>query len=160
MKKECIEHLVEGPRKVLVCITIQQNSRRLIQKGAEIASNIGGEFHILHVEKGESIFLQDNAAQLVQELFEYASELGGEVHVICDDDVPKRIEQFIKENQITTLVLGKPMESKLTQKIEKNVVPYLNRIMQEIEVIVLEREEKNQEEIMIKKRRHRIQTSI
>ncbi len=46
----------QDSEKVLVCITIQKNSKRLIRKGAEIANNIGGELHILHVEKRNEYF--------------------------------------------------------------------------------------------------------
>ena len=49
-------------QKILACITIQQNSRRLIKKGAELAEQLGGELHILHVEQGNSIL-----AKMIQE---------------------------------------------------------------------------------------------
>ena len=54
------------PQKILVCITIQQNSKRLIKKGAELASQVEGELHILHVEHGSSILSQSDAGELLQ----------------------------------------------------------------------------------------------
>ncbi|WP_058485569.1 universal stress protein [Defluviitalea phaphyphila] len=127
-------------QKILVCITIQQNSRRLIKKGAELANRVGGELHILHVEHGNSILSKNDSAQLFEELFDYASELGGEVHVVCDDKVPERIVKFIKDMNITQLVLGETMRSKIHRLITKDIKNYITSTTPEVEVMVLERE--------------------
>ena len=42
--------------KILVCITIQENSKRLMKKGYDLAKSSGGELHILHIRHGETIF--------------------------------------------------------------------------------------------------------
>jgi len=128
------------PQKILVCITIQQNSKRLIKKGAELASQVEGELHILHVEHGSSILSQSDAGELLQELFDYASELGGEVHVVCDDHVPERIVEFIKENEINQLVLGETMRNKIHRLITKDIENYITSTTPEVEIMVLERE--------------------
>ena len=125
--------------KVLVCITIQKNSKRLIRKGAEIANEINGELHILHVEKGMSIFKNEESIELLEELFEYGKLLGGEVHFLSGKDVPSKIVEFLKSMQITRLVLGQTMRSKLrrllTKDIENNVLSQTN----EVELLILER---------------------
>jgi len=128
--------------KVLACITIQQNSRRLIKKGAQLASQIGGELHVLHVEHGNNILSQNNTAELLQELFDYASDIGGEVHVVCDDNVPERIVEFIKEMDITQLVLGETMRNKIHRLIAKDIENYITSTTPEVEIMVLEREKK------------------
>ncbi|NLL70771.1 MAG: universal stress protein [Epulopiscium sp.] len=151
MRKDVMLDPMDNTQKILVCITIQENSRRLIRKGAQIATERGGQLHILHVEKGESIFLQEDAPQLVQDLFEYASELGGEVHVVCDEHVPERIAQFIREEEISTLVLGEPIKGKLKRLMQKDIENYVSKNAKEVEVIVLERkEETRQDHSMIK----------
>jgi two-component system sensor histidine kinase KdpD len=129
-----------GEEKVLVCITVQHNSRRLIRKGAELATKIGGKMHILHVEQGSNIFPQNDVSKLLQDLFRYASELGGEVHIVCDDHVPERIVTFIKENNITQLVLGETMRSKLHRLIKHDIESYVTTTTPEVEVMVLHRE--------------------
>ena len=62
---------VYAMNKVLVCITIQQNSKRLIQKGFELAQSVDGELHVLHIRKGETIFDTPNSTSLFEELFVY-----------------------------------------------------------------------------------------
>ena len=46
----------KGTDKVVACITAQYNSERLIDTAAEVADKFNAELHILHVNKGTSIF--------------------------------------------------------------------------------------------------------
>ena len=93
--------------KILVCFTLQANSKRLMQKGSELTHKLGGELHILHIRQGDSIFDTPDSSKLFEELFVYGSELGGQVHFLCSNNVTTTIHDFIRENGITHLVIGK-----------------------------------------------------
>lgn len=124
--------------KVLVCITIQQNSKRLIEKGYEIAQKINGELHVIHIRKGETIFESPESSQLFEELFAYGSELGGQVHFLCSTDIPLTINDFIVHNAITHLVIGKPPVNMNAQ--EPNVFEKLIQLPKTVELCVLDRD--------------------
>jgi K+-sensing histidine kinase KdpD len=124
--------------KVLVCITPQANGKRLIDKGYEIALQTKGELHILHVEKGDQIFVSEESSQLLQWLFDYGSERGGMVHGICGEDVISTIRQFIKTESITHAVFGEsPAASNLNG--EKGIESF-RVIMPYIQLHILERD--------------------
>jgi len=93
-------------KKILVCITIQENSRRLISEGFNLADAGEAPLHILHIRKGETIFDHPDSSDLLEDLFEYGSELGGEIHFLCSQDVTQTILDFIIEHEITHLVIG------------------------------------------------------
>lgn len=97
-----------GTERVIVCITAQSNSERLIDAAAKIADEENAEFHILNVNKGTSIFNNAETPQLLEKLFEYGSRKGGMVHMKCSENVPESIGSFIKEYKITSIVLGEP----------------------------------------------------
>ncbi|MFP4697365.1 MAG: hypothetical protein ACLFMO_01520 [Eubacteriales bacterium] len=126
--------------KVLVCITIQQNSMRLIKEGSELASKENAELHILHIEKGMSIFDQEEAVILLEKLFEMGKELGGEVHFISDQDIPTRIVKTIKDLKITHLLLGETMENKVRQLLKKDVRNKIINSLDDVKIIILDRE--------------------
>lgn len=92
--------------KVLVGITIQENSRRLITEGFNLSKAIDAPLHILHIRKGETIFDKPESSELLEDLFAYGGELGGEVHFLCSNNISETITSFIKENHITHLVIG------------------------------------------------------
>ncbi|OON98100.1 MAG: hypothetical protein ATN36_01525 [Epulopiscium sp. Nele67-Bin005] len=121
-------------KKVLVCITIQQNSKRLMDKGKEVATEFGAELHVLHIRMGATIFDTPTSHQLFEELFAYGSEIGGEVHFLCSSNVTKTISDFIKENKISHLVVGSTSQNAST------VLEELQRKIKSLdEIIVVER---------------------
>jgi len=85
---------LEETKKVLVCITAQSNSKRLMDYGHDIAEKYEGELHILHVLKGDSVFNNPDTPALLQELFDYGSKEGGMIHAFCDENVSKSIGNY------------------------------------------------------------------
>jgi K+-sensing histidine kinase KdpD len=123
-------------KKVLVCITPQVNSKRLIDKGKEIAG--GEELFILHVSKGANITDSAESVALLELLFIYAGKLGGIVQGMASDNVYKAIKKFIVKETITNVVVGAASpdfpseENDLAEKLKLDF-PY-------IETYTLERE--------------------
>ena len=60
--------------KILVGITIQENSRRLIDEGHRLSNELNAPLHILHIRKGETIFDHPDSSKLLDELFTYGGE--------------------------------------------------------------------------------------
>jgi len=125
-------------KKVLVCITPQSNSKRLIKRGAEVAAIDFGELHIVHVERGKNIFATGGTAELLQELFDYAAEFGGIVHGLCGENITATIVKFSREEMITHLVLG---ENNANYKASSgNITALITEKLPYINIQVLERE--------------------
>ncbi|PHV69884.1 hypothetical protein CS063_13685 [Sporanaerobium hydrogeniformans] len=125
---------------VLVCITIQENSRRLISEGARVAQSVDAPLHILHIRKGETIFDNPESSNLLQDLFGYGSELGGEVHFLCSHHIIDTIINFIKENHITQLVLGE-VPHLHTETTSLGVYEKVLESLPHVHITVLAREE-------------------
>lgn len=149
MVKEIDASSTEFGEKVLVCITAQSNSRRLINKGAEVADKYNGELHILHVLKGDNVFNNEQTLHLLQQLFIYGSEKGAMVHAYCDENVSDNIAVFVKNERITKLILGEsPMHpvKKNKKQIENHFHKIISGIPKNVEIIIVTREEKDMEQ--------------
>lgn len=131
--------------KILVGITVQNNSRRLIKKGAEVAKEKNGQLHILNVQKGNNIFMNSYTPELLQELYQYGSELGGETHAICGENVCEAIIDFVKKSNVTVMVLGERPKSIKVDK-DNDIIEKIKLEIPDIEVIILEREKQNLKE--------------
>ncbi|MBQ4347647.1 MAG: hypothetical protein IJC39_04300 [Firmicutes bacterium] len=135
--------------KVLVCITAQSNSKRLIEYGKSKAE--GGELHILYVIKGGNVFENEDTPRLLDELFSYAGSLGGTVHSLCGEDIPNVISGFVRAEGITTLVMGEPPQK--LQKgaaCSKNVMDALHEKLNKygtIKIIIVERTKQQNESL-------------
>lgn len=128
----------EFRQKVLVCITPQSNSHRLINFGNEKAIELKGELHILHVEKGDNLLINKNFASILDKLFAYGSELGGMVHAICEQDVISAIYNFIKQEKITCVVLGERIDNE--NAYQKNILEELELMLPYVRIEMLTRE--------------------
>jgi K+-sensing histidine kinase KdpD len=131
--------------KVLVCIIIQENSKRLIDKAVNISQQLNGELHIVHIEKGMSIFSNPTSVIMLENLFNYGKIQGGEVHFISDDDIPKCMVRIIEEMAITRVVIGETMRSKIHQLLQKDINSYIRNANQAYEILVLNRKKNNEE---------------
>ncbi len=120
--------------RVLVCITPQANSTRLIDAGQDLAVQHSCELHILHIEKGNNIFFTEDSARLLEELFSYASRLDGNVHAVCGENVLAEIKKFIKAKDITHLVLGTPPEGAIASE---NVIEHIHADLPFIELTLV-----------------------
>ncbi len=96
----------EKNEKVLVLATAQKNALRLIDYGFSMALANDGELHILHVQKGNSVFDGMGTLKRLQELIDYGSRLGACIHVQCDNDVAGCVGKFIEKEEITRVILG------------------------------------------------------
>lgn len=126
--------------KVLVCITIQENSRRLISAGFNIAQSLNAPLHILHIRKGETVFDNADSSRLLEDLFAYGGELGGEVHFLCSDNISKTISNFIIDQHITEVVIGEAPEGTPTHD-QQNIYADLTKKLGNITLNVIPREE-------------------
>ncbi len=129
--------------KVLVCITSQLNSERLIDKAAQLAEEMGAEFHILHVQRGDSIFNNSDTPDMMSRLCQYGSAKGGSIHFYCDEDVALCIARFIAQRHITKVVMGQPPVKDVNNinELRKAADKVLHDIKTPVEVIVVPRDE-------------------
>ena len=123
--------------KVLVGITIQENSRRLIDEGVRLSKELHAPLHILHIRRGETIFDEPESSTLLADLFNYAGDLGGEVHFVCGEHITEVFSDFVEKNHITHLVIGETpaylassapsMYETLTYKLDNIEIDVLER---------------------------------
>lgn len=108
--------------KILVLVTAQKSSLRLIEYGFAMAHSCGGELHILHVQKGDSVFESNDTLKLLQNLVDYGCRRGGIIHLACEGDVAAYIGRFAEEEEITQVILGQPShpEGKKGKKKREN----------------------------------------
>ena len=125
--------------KILVLVTAQKSSLRLIEYGFAIARCCGGELHILHVQRGGSVFESNDTLKLLQNLVDYGCRRGGVIHLACEEDVAAYISRFAQEEEITQVILGQPPareENKGKKKRENELEKILAALPEGVEVLL------------------------
>lgn len=92
---------------VLVCVTGQQSSQRLIHRGAEIAARHGAPLLVLSVSgSGVNLLSNPSVSQALNDLYRLSVEVGAEMTMLHHTDAHRAICDFAKERGVTHLVLG------------------------------------------------------
>ncbi|MDD3394671.1 MAG: hypothetical protein EOM28_00520 [Clostridia bacterium] len=132
--------ITEKKEKILVLATAQRNALRLIDYGFSIALANDGELHILHIQKGNSVFDGRHTLKRLQELIDYGSRLGACIHVQCDMDVARCIGSFVEKEEITRVVMGESGQEE-NEKALSECDRILEVIPEEVRLHVVAREE-------------------
>ncbi len=130
----------EKKEKVLVLVTAQRNALRLIDYGFSMALANDGELHILHVQKGNSVFDGTDTLKRLQELIDYGSRLGACIHVQCDNDVAGYVGSFVEKEEMTRVILGEGPTAK-REKDHSEWERIIDAIPEEVRLHVVAREE-------------------
>jgi K+-sensing histidine kinase KdpD len=130
-------------RKVLVCVTPQRNSFRLINKGSSFAKEFDAKLFVIYVQNKLDLAPDKGTAELINELFTITSEENGSMHIEVSDDIPTAIVNFINENGITHVMLGETMATKIERLLKKDIISRITSKTESVEFLILERSEKN-----------------
>lgn len=92
---------------VLVCVTGQQSSQRLIYRGAEAARRRNAALLVLSVSgSGVNLLSNPDVSHALNDLYRLSGEVGAEMTMLHHTDAHRAICDFAKERGVTHLVLG------------------------------------------------------
>lgn len=125
---------MDNKKKVLVCVTQQKTCERLIKKGEQICSELGGELFIIHVAMNGLNFLGNSKeGEALEYLFGITKLIGAELTVLRSENIIKTIVLFTKENKITNLILGEPPDNKK----DNIIIDELKRKLSCVEIYIM-----------------------
>ncbi|MCX7708269.1 MAG: universal stress protein UspA [Clostridia bacterium] len=129
---------MNSSQNILVCVTQQKTCERLIKKASAKKEKVDGSLFVIHVAKNDWNFL-DNAkeGEALEYLFGISKSVGANLTVLRSDHIVSAIADFVKENNITCIVMG---ESKTDHK-ENHFFNELKRTLSDIEIYIIPQEE-------------------
>ena len=125
--------------KVLVCVTPQRNSFRLIKKGASFAKEFDAELFVLYVQNDLDLTRDKKTVELIDELFDMTSKHDGAMYIEVSDDISASIVGFINKNKITHVMLGETMATKVEKLLKKDIVSKVTSSAEGVQFLILER---------------------
>ncbi|AZT89693.1 sensor histidine kinase KdpD [Caldicellulosiruptor changbaiensis] len=131
-------HRIEGPwqvsDRVMVCVSSSPFSARLIRMAKRLAEGIGTDWIAVYVETPERLLSgADEKSQLNKNL-ELARELGAEVITVSGEDIAEEVVKLAKRKNVTHLIIGKPLRSRLYELFHGSVV---NKVIKKSEGIII-----------------------
>ena len=109
---------------VLVCVTGQQSSRRLIHRGAEIARECGASLLVLAVSgSGYNLLENPSVSQALNDLYALSGEVGAEMTMLSDQDPHRAICQFARARGVRRVFVGErlPGDSRFVTQLMRSL---------------------------------------
>lgn len=92
---------------VLVCVTGQKTCGRLIQKGGQLAKELGLPLDVIHVaHPGAPLLGNQSESEALNYLYALSNEAGAEMTMLRAEDPLESIIQYAKDHHAPHIVLG------------------------------------------------------
>ena len=133
-RKEC--HVTEAwatHDRVLVCISPDRPSLRLLRRGWRMSQRLHAEITAIFVESSE---MTTERKEILRADFALADRLGVPI-VTLQGDVAREIIRFTRERQITQLVIGHSNRPRWQQFFKESIVDKLTRELRTIDILIV-----------------------
>jgi two-component system sensor histidine kinase KdpD len=119
--------------RIMICISPNKNSLRLIRKGWRMGQRLRGDVVALHVEAGA---LSEQESKILKDDFSLAQRLGIKT-VTLRGNVAQALIKYAKENSITQILLGHPERSRMKEVFQASLVSELTRALRTVDITLV-----------------------
>jgi two-component system sensor histidine kinase KdpD len=120
---------IEGPwptaERLVVCVTAGPYGKQLVRKAYTIAQQMRARWYALHVSTATVREIPDRDKAYLTDTLNLAEQLGAKLVTVDGTDIAEEILKFARENDITQVVIGKPLRSLLLGFIKGSPVSRL-----------------------------------
>ena len=142
MDSELINYMrakaIPGPwpatEKLVVCIADSPYAKQLIRKAYAIAKDVHAEWYAVYVLPTGLTDPSGQAKVYLTDALNLAEELGAKIMTLSGNDVAEEIIRFARENNITRIVIGKPLRSTIVEFFKRSPVSRLLRASGDFEL--------------------------
>ena len=138
LKKENILGPWETSNRIMVCISPNASSKRLIRIAHRFADRFNAEWFAVYVEPSYNFRIRPEEVQQLEKNLELAEELDGKV-LRFTGSVADEIVSFAESKNITLILMGHSRRTRLQELIEGSII---NKVIQksDAQVLVVENE--------------------
>jgi two-component system, OmpR family, sensor histidine kinase KdpD len=142
MDSELINYMrakaIRGPwpatEKLVVCIAASPYAKQLIRKAYTIAKDTHAEWHAVYVLSTGITEPSGREKVYLTDALNLAEELGAKIMTLSGNDVADEIIRFARENNITRIVIGKPLRSVIAELFKRSPASRLLRASGDFEI--------------------------
>ncbi len=129
---------IAGPwataERLVVCVTASPYGKQLVRKGYTMAQQMHAEWYVLFVSTMTVRELPERDKAHLMDTLNLAEELGAKLVNLIGTDVSEEIIRFAREYNITQVVIGKPLRSRLRSLVTPSPASRLLRVREGFEI--------------------------
>lgn len=124
--------------RLLVCIEPNAQAAKLIRAARRMAARLHAEWMAVYVETVKKSKLSEIERHHLENNFRLAERLGGETYTLSGRDVVEELIAFARDRNVTKIVIGKEMRSRIKTFFFGSFVDELLRRSGDIDVYVIQ----------------------
>jgi two-component system, OmpR family, sensor histidine kinase KdpD len=132
---------IPGPwpaaERLLVCISSNPLSERLVRTGRRLADELNAEWFVLHVEGVDPDRLSPIQREQVARTLQLAESLGAHTRAVPGQSMAHTVLEFSRKHNITKIIVGKPVRAAWVELLRGSVVDQLIRNCGSIDIYVM-----------------------
>ena len=148
------KHSIDGPwpasERVMVCVSASPFSAQLIRAARRLAGGLQAEWLALHIEPAHSLPTSEQEKDRLARNMRLAEELGAKILTVVGEDLTEEILDAARNHNVTTIVVGKPRQSRWWEMIHGSTVNKIMRRSGEINIHVIQSEAEQDPVVAIK----------
>lgn len=141
MKTRAIQGIWAAGERLLVCISPSPLSERLVRTTRRLADELNAEWIALYVETPQFASMSQEKRDRVANILQLAEDLGARSYTLSSsssmDSVSQTVIDFAHKNNITKIVMGKPLRPRWQELIRGSLVDKLIHKSGDIDVYVV-----------------------
>ena len=122
---------------IMVCVNLHPRGLRLVRAAKRMAEGLHAKWMAVYVQTPEHLRLPDSERDRVEQTLRLAEQLGAETVTLRSPRVSQELLNYARERNVTKIVVGKPLRSRLKEMVFGSVVTDLVKGSGEIDVYVI-----------------------
>lgn len=122
--------------RVLVTVTAKPTGAKLVRRGYQLADRLDADLWVVHVRPPGVLLRADEQAR-IDELRELAAQLQGHFVELTGEDVAAEIIDFARSHQITFIVIGQSVRSRMDEVLRGSIVTRIMRETRNVDIVVV-----------------------
>lgn len=122
-------HAIVGPwpvqERIMVCISANPEAGQLIRAARRLAARLQGEWLAVYVETPRRLPVSQEEKEALAKNLRLAEDLGADTITVMGSDVAEEVLEIAKNRNVSQIVIGKPVHTKLWEWIHGSVADKL-----------------------------------
>ncbi len=123
--------------RILVCVAPNRMALRVVRAARRLASNLHADWFAVSVDSPRQGTASERNRQYLDSAMTLAESLGAKTATLAGEDIVSEVLRYAREENVTTIIVGKPIRRRWRELLFGSVVDSLIRASGEIDVLVI-----------------------
>jgi two-component system sensor histidine kinase KdpD len=146
MKAKAITGPWPAGERIMACVAPSPFAPQLLRKAYNLAKDANAEWYAVYVLSPSVKELPERERLYLTEALNLAEELGAKTVTLTGTNTVEEIRRFARENNITRVVVGRPLHSRLVDLVNRSPVHRLLHAPEQFEILLVTPTREKQEQ--------------